>query len=136
MKPASIMIIETDSDLRNTLRHAFETRGYLTWTCPIPEMAESIFTAILPDVVFLDLDLDLEGRDLILLIDAWKELAPQTCFIVEGHAADALRMHKAINHGARTCFVKAGPIGPLVNLLEKEHPPHGTAHPSVMRAAA
>jgi DNA-binding NtrC family response regulator len=134
MKPASIMIVETDTDLRNTLRHAFETRGYLTWTCPFPEMAESIFTAILPDVVFLDLDL--EGRDLILLIDAWKELAPQTCFVVEGLAADTLRMQEAIDHGARTYFVKAGPIGPLVNLLEKEHPPHGVPDSPFTKAAA
>jgi DNA-binding NtrC family response regulator len=134
MKPASVMIVETDADLRNTLRHAFETRGYLTWTCPITEIAESIFAAIQPDVVLLDLDLG--GRDLILLIDAWKELAPHTCFIVEGRAADTDRMHEAIDHGARTCFVKADPIDPLIELLEKEHPPRGVPDIPVTQAAA
>jgi len=50
------MIVETNTDLRNTLRHAFEDRGYMTWTCPAPELAISIFTVVQPSIVIVDLD--------------------------------------------------------------------------------
>ena len=80
MKSVSIMIVENNPHLRSILRHAFEDRGYLTWTCPGPEIATSIFGAIHPNIVLLDLDF--EGAELLHLIQSWKELSPETRVIM------------------------------------------------------
>lgn len=120
MKPLSIMIVENNTDLRNTLRHAFEDRGYLTWTCPAPEIAVSIFAAIQPSVVILDLDF--EGPNPLRLIDAWRELSPNTRVIVESTATDAVRMREAMDRGAYAFLVKPYSLEPLFDLLEKEIP--------------
>jgi two-component system, chemotaxis family, chemotaxis protein CheY len=120
MQPVSIMIVENNTDLRNTLRHAFEDRGYLTWTCHAPEIAVSIFAAIHPSVVLLDLDF--EGARPMELLDAWKEMSPHTRVIVESTTADAHRMREAIDHGARAFLIKPYTLAPLFDLLEQEMP--------------
>ena len=134
MKPASIMIVETNSDLRNTLRHAFEDRGYLTWTCPAPEIAISIFAAVHPSVVLLDLDF--EGANPLQMIDTWKQMAPNTRVIVESTTADAQRMREAIDHGAQAFLIKPYSLAPLFDLLEEQFPPQPPAAFEFKRAAA
>jgi DNA-binding NtrC family response regulator len=124
MNSVSIMIVENNNDLRATLRHAFEDRGYLTWTCPTPEIAISIFAAIRPNVVLLDLDL--EWADPIHLIDLWKEMSPHTRIIVESSDAEAQRMRDAVQHGAQAFLVKPYSMPPLFDLLEKDTPPTPT----------
>src|SRR5258708_26467952 len=111
MRPATIMIVENNADLRDTLRHAFEDRGYKTWTCPAPEIAVSIFSAIRPSVVILDLDF--EGFNSLPLIDALRELSPDTRVIVESKFADDKRMRDAIDHGALACLAKPYALPPL-----------------------
>src|SRR5215467_11071363 len=98
MRPASIMIVENNSDFRNRLRHAFEDRGYATWTCPGPEIAISIFAAVLPNVVILDMDF--EGSDVLKLVEVWRELAPHTRVIVESSTTNVERMRQAMARGA------------------------------------
>jgi len=80
MKPLSIMIVENNPNLRQILRHAFEDRGYLTWTCPAPEIASCIFGAIHPSIVILDLEY--EEPAYLHLIEDWKELSPETRVII------------------------------------------------------
>jgi DNA-binding NtrC family response regulator len=133
MKPASIMIVENNTSLRNILRHAFECRGYITWTCPAPEIAISIFSAIQPSIVILDLDF--EGFDSLQLLDAWREMAPETRVIVESACADDARMQEAIEHGAHACLAKPFSLPPLFELLEKGSP-HGPASASPLSQAA
>jgi DNA-binding NtrC family response regulator len=118
MKVASIMILENNTDLRNTLRHAFEDRGYLTWTCPAPEIAISIFRAVLPSIVIVDLDF--KETDVLRLIDVWRVLAPHTRVIVESTTADADRMREALAHGAQAFLTKPYSLSPLFDLLEKD----------------
>jgi DNA-binding NtrC family response regulator len=122
MKPASIMIVENNTALRNILRHAFENRGYITWTCPAPEIAISIFSAIQPSIVILDLDF--EGFNSLPLIDAWRVLSPETRVIVESTCTDDTRMQEAIVHGAHACLAKPFDLLPLFELLERDFP-HG-----------
>jgi DNA-binding NtrC family response regulator len=115
------MIVENNSDLRNTLRNAFEGRGYLTWTCRAPEIAVSIFETIQPSVVILDLDFE-EGHILDLL-DIWRERSPQTRVIVESASSDAERMQEAMKHGAHAFLTKPFALAPLFHLLEDDIPP-------------
>jgi DNA-binding NtrC family response regulator len=121
VKSVSIMIVEDNSDLRNTLRHAFEDRGYLTWSCPTPEIAVSIFETVQPSIVILDLDF--EGSQLFDLLDSWRKLSPTTRVIVESATADAERIQEAINHGAHAFFSKPYSLVPLLHFLENGVPP-------------
>src|SRR5690348_822241 len=108
--PVSIMIVENNNDLRNTLRHAFEDRGYLTWTCPVLEIASSIFEAIQPSIVILDLDL--EGQNILDLIESWRRKAPHTRVIVESEKEDAFLMREALMHGAQAFLTKPYSLPP------------------------
>ena len=121
LKSVTIMIVENNSDLRNTLRHAFVGRGYLTWTCRAPEIAVSIFDSIQPSVVILDLDFE-EGHVLDLL-DIWRERSPKTRVIVESASADAERVQEAMKHGAHAFLTKPFALAPLFHLLEYGVPP-------------
>jgi len=114
------MIVETNTDLRNTLRHAFEDRGYMTWTCPAPELAISIFTVVQPSIVIVDLDF--QGINVLHLLDIWRDIAPQTRVIVESTTADANRMREAMDHGAHAFLTKPYSLPPLFDLLEKDIP--------------
>jgi DNA-binding NtrC family response regulator len=134
MKPTSIMIVENNPDLRNILRHAFEDRGYLTWTCPGPEIAVCIFIAVQPAVVILDLDF--LGSDVLRLIDAWRELSPQTRVIVESTKTDSGEMRAVMAHGAHAFLSKPFKLPPLFELLEKDIPPCPPVTEAVKKAAA
>jgi len=118
MKPVSIMIVDDNADYRDQLRHAFEDRGYLTWTCPGHEIAESIFAAIQPNIVVLDLDLG--ETNPLDLIDAWREMAPGTRILVELTVPDVHRLRQALDHGAHAFVIKTHSFAPLFDLLEKE----------------
>jgi len=120
MKPVSVMIVENNTDLRNTLRRAFEDHDYPTWTCQEPETAVSVFAAIHPSVVLLDLDI--EWANPLELIDAWKDISPETRVIVESVTADAVRMQEAIDHGAQVFLIKPYSLTHLFELLEGENP--------------
>ncbi len=120
MRHVSIMIVEDNTDLRNTLRHAFEDRGYITWTCPGPEIALSIFSAVQPNIVILDLDMG--GPDPLDMISIWKESSPHTRVVVESQSADRVRMREAMDRGALAYLMKPYTLAPLFDLLEKEIP--------------
>ena len=127
------MIVEKNSDLRDTLRHAFEDRGYITWSCPVPELAISIFTAVLPEIVIVDLDF--EGINVLRLIDVWREIEPQTRIIVESTNADANRIREAMAHGAQAFLTKPYSLAPLFDLLEKDIPTDPPASRGLKKAA-
>lgn len=120
--------------MRNTLRHAFEDRGYLTWTCPAPEIALSIFSAVHPNVVLLDIDF--VGEKALDLLDIWRDEAPQTRVIVESAVADTTRMREAMDHGAAAYLVKPLSLAPLFDLLEQEVPPPPPTENPVNRLTA
>ena len=92
------MIVQKNSDFRNILRHAFEVRGYLTWTCPAVEFAHSIFTAVQPNIVILDVEW--EDADPVELANRWKEMSPDT----------------------KVIMVHAHSVAPLADLLEDIKP--------------
>jgi len=115
------MIVENNADLRNVLQHAFECRGYITWTCRAPEIAMSLFETIQPNVVILDLDF--EGARTLELLDTWHEHSPQTRVIVESATSDAERVREAMNHGAHAFLTKPYSLAPLFHLLENDIPP-------------
>ena len=117
-KAGSIMIVDSSPDYSNTLRHAFEDRGYLTWTCPGPDIASCILLAIHPTAVVLDLDL--EGVNPFDIMDAWRALSPSTRIVVEMRVPDAQRLQTAMDHGADTYFVKTSPMTPLFQFLEEK----------------
>ncbi len=79
MNSESIMIVETNPEMRNVLRHAFETRGYLTWTCPAVGLAECIFEAVQPSLVVLDVEM---SPSIDRLIRQWHEQAPLSRIVV------------------------------------------------------
>lgn len=112
------MIVETDTQTRNHLRHAFVDRGYKTWTCPGPEIANSIFTAVHPQIILLDWD----GTDgqVVELLDYWKKTFPETRVIIESRTADAPRMEMAMEHGADAFVVKSSSLVTLFHLIENE----------------
>ncbi len=118
-RPTSIMIVENNTDLRNTLRHVFEDRGYLTWTCPLPEIAISIFRAIQPSMIILDLDY--EDCSAIQLLDDWLTQAPSTRIIVESVRED--RIQEAKDHGAREYLTKPYTLEPLYELIDHDEAP-------------
>ena len=112
------MIVEMDAQMRNYFRHAFIARGYKTWTCPWPEIANSIFTAVHPELILLDWD----GRDAraLELLDTWKKTDPETRVIIESDTADAPRMEMAMDHGADAFVVKSLSLVTLFHLIENE----------------
>lgn len=120
MKLKSIMIVEMNLELRNLLRHAFESRGYLTWTCPLAELATSIFEAAQPSAVILDLDV--ETIDCTSLIEEWHRKDPRAKIIVESGDGNMDRIRKAMDHGAEAFLSKPYSLAPLFELLEKEIP--------------
>ena len=105
----------------------------MTWTCPALEIAVSIFAAIHPNVVILDLDY--EGADPLTLIATWKEMSPQTFVIVESQTADAEKMREAIERGAQAFLIKPYSLSPLFEMLEKDLPPN-TPVASMLRKEA
>ncbi len=134
MKTQSIMIVENNTDLRNTLRHAFEDRGYMTWTCPAPEIAVCIFAAVRPNVVLLDLDF--AGSSPMDLLDAWKKLSPHTKVFVESAISDERLMQEAVDHGAQAFLIKPYTLEPLFDMLEEDLPPSAPMAAMVRQAAA
>jgi len=121
MRHNTIIIVEGDAEMRSRLMHAFEDRGYITWTCPGPEVALSIFSTAHPNVVLLDLD---EEESIALgLLDTWKKTCPETRVVVESSFADAERMREAMNLGAYAFLIKPYSLPPLFELLEREIPP-------------
>ena len=121
MKLASVIIVENNTDLRNTLRHAFEDRGFLTWTFPRAGIAESIVDALHPDVVLFDLDM--QGDETLEFISAWKKQSPGTCVIVESTSGDAERLRQAMEHGADGFLVKPFSLLPIFEILNKDLEP-------------
>lgn len=115
------MIVENNHDLRQTLLHAFECRGYITWTSPTLEMALTVFESVRPEIVILDLDF--EAVDLILLLDTWREIAPHTRVVVESTGNDQQLLKRAMDHGAYAFLEKPYTLAPLFHLLENDIPP-------------
>ena len=120
MNEISVMIVENNPDLRNILRHAFEDRGYVTWTFPSHEIAVSIFSTFQPTVIVLDLDV--VGAEAFEMIEACKEKCPLASLIVESQTADTERMVEAIKHGAQAFLVKPYTLAPLFEILDKKIP--------------
>jgi DNA-binding NtrC family response regulator len=120
VKSVSIMIVENNSDLRQTLRHAFEDRGYLTWTCRNPDIAVSIFESIQPSVVILDLDFD---ENVLQILESWRLIAPDTRVVVESAEANTERIRAAMERGAHAFLTKPFSLVPLFQLLEDGMPP-------------
>ena len=116
MKLASVIIVEDNTDLCETLRHAFEDRGFLTWTFPRAGTAESLVDALHPDVVLFDLDM--QGEEALLYISAWKKQSPGTFVFVESSRGDAEHLRIAMDHGADGFFVKPFSLVPLFELLD------------------
>jgi DNA-binding NtrC family response regulator len=112
------MIVETNREMRNLLRHAFEHRGYLTWTCPSLEIAACVYEAIHPDVVLLDLDF--EGLDCVTFLEMWHRESPKTKIIVESASNNKDRIDLAMEHGAHAFLQKPYSLPPLFELLEKQ----------------
>jgi len=133
MKTASVMIVEHNPDIRNTLRHAFEDRGYLTWTCPGNDMAPSIVSSMHPNFVLLDLDS--EDEKTLDLLDTLKEISPSTRIILGGRIRDARRIREAMDHGAEAFLIKQCPLQTLFEILENRSQTKGSAAWS-KRAAA
>ena len=118
MKPTSVMIVEYNTDLRNTLMHAFEDRGYITWTFPSADIAVSIFATIQPLVIVLDLDV--VGSQAVEMIEACKEQCPYASLIVESSTADSARIQEAIEHGAEAFLSKPYAMEPLFEIIDKK----------------
>jgi len=110
MKPPSIVIIEKDSETRDLLMLAFESRGYMTWTCSGMDVAISLFLTAQPDVVLIDVD---ENEERMLnFVQTWKTAAPRTQVIVQsGNSAEDHRKD-ALNHGAYAYLLK--PVTPEI----------------------
>jgi DNA-binding NtrC family response regulator len=133
MKPRSVIIVETDLDIRTALMSAFEERGYLTWTCPATDLAVQLFSTVLPDIVVLDLDL--ADGDAMDLLHTWKRVSPETRVVVESGAEDIDRKRLAEHCGAEAYFVKPYLFEPLFSLLEDRNTTPHTPHPPHTRAA-
>lgn len=116
MKTASIIIVEKDREVRDQLRSVFESKGFATWTCPSSDLAVSIFSSILPDVVVLDLDL--EGDEAMDLLHTWKQTAPETRVYAGSLAEDPYRIQLAKACGADDVFRKPFPIEYLISVIE------------------
>ena len=128
MKTVSIIIVENDSELRNKLRHAFESRGYVAWNCRDPEFVACLLESVQPSIIILDLDIsDFEG-DIFAVMGTWHTLSPKTRVIVESANSDAERMRKALVHGAEAFLTKPFSLDPLFNLLDNtiSSAPHQT----------
>lgn len=119
----SILILENNLEMRTILQHTFESRGYMTWTCPMVELAPSIFEAAQPSVVILDLDI--ESLDCIHLIDEWHARSPQAKIVVESGDGNMDRIKLALDHGAHAFLAKPYSLAPLFELIETEIPPDG-----------
>jgi len=76
MNGPSVVIVETDWQVREKLRRVFEHRGYSAWTCPNPDLAISIFATILPDLVVIDLEES--NTDAQVIAIACREVSPMT----------------------------------------------------------
>jgi len=120
MKPTSVMIVEFNTDSCNALRHAFEDRGYITWSFPSPDIAVSIFSTIQPSVILLDLDV--VGWEGLHMIDDCKKVCPHSSVIVESRASDLARIQEALHHGADAYLVKPHPIASLFEFLDQRMP--------------
>lgn len=117
----SVIIVEQDGDLRKRLMDAFESRGYVTWTCPAPEVATCIAAAVRADIVLLDLDI--AGPKALDFLKLWKEMAPDTRVVVESSEIDPETMRRMMEQGADAFVLKPLALSPLFNLLEIGEPP-------------
>jgi len=133
MKPTSVMIVEYNTDLCDTLRHAFEDRGYITWTFPNPDIAVSVFSTIQPAVIVLDLDV--AGSQAFEMMEACKVQCPEASLIVKSGTADSARMQKAKEHGAEAFLVKPYALAPLFEILDRKVPPKPPAIIPINQAA-
>ncbi len=79
MKGPSIVIVDSNWQVRERLRRIYESRGYVAWTCPGPDMALPIFENVMPDVVLIDLDE--ESAEAELLSTACHDVSPDSQII-------------------------------------------------------
>jgi CheY-like chemotaxis protein len=133
VKQTSVVIVECNTDLRHALRHAFEDRGYVTWTFPNPEIAFSIFTTIQPNVIVMDLDVP--GVQSYEAIDACRKLCPNASLIVESTSFDHVREQEALNHGAQAFLVKRSGLPPLFAFFDKFFPSEASEKRQRLKAA-
>jgi len=110
MKPPSIIIIEKESETRDLLMLAFESRGYMTWTCSALDTAIELFLTAQPDVVLMDWDGNEEHS--LNFLQAWKRAAPRTQVIVQTDHTDETRREDVLSHGAHAYLMK--PVTPEV----------------------
>lgn len=120
MSLKTIVIVETQYEMRNILRHAFAARNYLTWTLPTPELVSCIFEAGHPSAILIDLDTT-EGNT-VALIQQWHELAPDTRIIVESEHPESEKVLEALRGGAYALLMKPYSVGQLFELLEQDFP--------------
>jgi len=122
MESVSIIIVENSTELRNTLRNAFEKRGYIALNCRNPEMVVPLLETFHPHIMIVDLDIpDFEG-DIFELMTVWHQISPHTRLIVESASADPERLRQAVIHGAEACLTKPYSLPPLFRLLESPVP--------------
>ena len=108
MKPPSIVIVQPESETRDLLMLAFESRGYMTWTCHTLDIAVTLFLNAQPDVVLIDLDDDQEHG--LNFLQAWKQASPRTHMIVQINPSTESQKQEILEHGAHAYLLK--PVTP------------------------
>ena len=123
--PASILIIDDDDNLRNTLALILQKAGYSVTTAENAEIALHILEAGFFDLAFLDLKMPgMDGST--LLEELQQKYTDMPVCILTAHASLDTSIH-AVRHGARDYMLK--PMNPdaiLARVEElfnrKEHP--------------
>lgn len=76
MKEPTVVIINPDWRMLDEIRRVFEKQGYVTWTCPSPDLALTIFSTIRPDLLIVDLEE--KNSEVQSMVTACREMSPQT----------------------------------------------------------
>jgi DNA-binding NtrC family response regulator len=113
----SILIVEPESEMRERLKQAFESRGYRTWTCPAADVALECLATVQPQVMLVNLD-GSEAWALELLEGLQRQRMAVRVIVGSAHA-DPTRMREIMDRGAYAFLLRPFSIEPLFDLLER-----------------
>ncbi len=118
MQTASILILESDRQLRASLVEIFRHYGFKAWGCSREMLANRFLKRFHPDFLIADITLT-DPHRMPSLMTEWHTASPQTRVILESSFQDADLLNRAVAAGALALIVKPFLIGHVLQMIQR-----------------
>ncbi len=123
-----VAIVSSNTFVRLGLRRTFETHPgvHVVGECPWGPSAHDLVERERPDLIVVDLELDMNQVDVISLLRQW---APRSRIVLLTGWADMERGRQAMEVGADVIMMKCQPASILLAIVDSVAKRHGAARP-------